>query len=647
MIIKKTFDDVVMLSKLDRTKSPCEDFYEFSCGGLIKSHNKPPPSRSKWGLETEMDLKLSEMIREVISVLPHQTRTNTLTWKIKNFYDSCMSLDNIETDNERPLRKIINELGGWNVLRNFQVLSWEFSKTLVNLHNEYGVKPFFSISTIADPRNASKNILFLTPSGLGLPDKSYYYREKQDRMSLSYIRYMKDVARQLGATSIDANSFSEDMFYFERRIAEATPSNEELENVFNHEIHTINDLKMSAPSVPLHEILDAMFHKENINSDTEILLTSAKYLTKISNIIATTDRSALNNYVIWNLVKEYLPYLSQNFQDIYSVYVREMTGATNLLERWEFCIKTLQKFMDAGLAAQIENSSFRTDSDKNNEIIGQIFKTVRQTIRESITKAKWVDLELYKHFISKLNGTTIQIGFPNDYLDSSRLEEYYSKLYVQKNNFFQNILYGVSFLQENNRRSYVNPKSEYRWLSLVSSESKVEFVPSENKIIIPQKLLNKPYYEPEYPIPVLYGTFGVEISKALVSSLFMYSGLYSYNGSLINTQSLVANLSMVSIDHQLKCLIDLQINNNIETDFEKSNRTILKTFTEISAVKQAFKSMKKSTSDVEHIHQAGLEDFDDESLFYIAYGQSLFNVKTVQEIDKQNTTGNSLDGRKL
>lgn len=154
--------------------------------------------------------------------------------------------------------------------------------------------------------------------------------------------------------------------------------------------------------VPLHEILDAMFHKENINSDTEILLTSPKYLTKISNIIATTDRSALNNYVIWNLVKEYLPYLSQNFQDIYSVYVREMTGATNLLERWEFCIKTLQKFMDAGLAAQIENSSFRTDSDKNNKIIGQIFKTVRQTIRESITKAKWVDLELYKHFISKV-----------------------------------------------------------------------------------------------------------------------------------------------------------------------------------------------------------------------------------------------------
>lgn len=76
----------------------------------------------------------------------------------------------------------------------------------------------------------------------------------------------------------------------------------------------------------MHEILDAMFDKANINDNTEVLLSSTAYFIKISNIISTTDRSALNNYVIWNLVKEYLPYLSQNFQNIYSVYNRETTG---------------------------------------------------------------------------------------------------------------------------------------------------------------------------------------------------------------------------------------------------------------------------------------------------------------------------------
>lgn len=159
-----------------------------------------------------MDLKLSEMTRGLISTLPHPTRANSLTWKIKNFYDSCMSLDNIETDKERPLSKIILELGnslddlfpkleirtllmtmpvlagGWNVLRNFLILTWDFTSVLIRLHDQYGVEPFFSVSVVSDPRNASRNILQIAPAGLGLPHTSYYYREKNDKVkSIVYI----------------------------------------------------------------------------------------------------------------------------------------------------------------------------------------------------------------------------------------------------------------------------------------------------------------------------------------------------------------------------------------------------------------------------------------------------------------------------
>lgn len=108
-----------MLPKLDRTEYPCEDFYGFTCGGWAKTHPKPPPTRPRWGLEQELDLKLSETIRGVISTLPHPKKVNSLTWKIKNFYDSCMSLDNIEADKENPLKKIIQDLGESIVFRYF------------------------------------------------------------------------------------------------------------------------------------------------------------------------------------------------------------------------------------------------------------------------------------------------------------------------------------------------------------------------------------------------------------------------------------------------------------------------------------------------------------------------------------------------
>lgn len=66
--------------------------------------------------------------------------------------------------------------------------------------------------------------------------------------------------------------------------------------------------------------------KPNIDDDTEVLVTSVFYISKISNIVATIDRKALNNYVLWSLVKQYLPYLSQSFTDIYYIYNRGMAG---------------------------------------------------------------------------------------------------------------------------------------------------------------------------------------------------------------------------------------------------------------------------------------------------------------------------------
>lgn len=70
------------------------------------------------------------------------------------------------------------------MLREFSVLSWDFSQVLVRLHADHGVNPFFKVSVIPDPRNADKNVLALSPSGPGLPHSSYYYREKDDRVSV-------------------------------------------------------------------------------------------------------------------------------------------------------------------------------------------------------------------------------------------------------------------------------------------------------------------------------------------------------------------------------------------------------------------------------------------------------------------------------
>lgn len=54
-------------------------------------------------------------IRNMVVTLRNVASSTSLNWKMKHFYESCMNLDNIETDEGKPLKKIISTgLGKWD-----------------------------------------------------------------------------------------------------------------------------------------------------------------------------------------------------------------------------------------------------------------------------------------------------------------------------------------------------------------------------------------------------------------------------------------------------------------------------------------------------------------------------------------------------
>jgi hypothetical protein len=81
----------------------------------------------------------------MVVTLRNVASSTSLNWKMKHFYESCMNLDNIETDEGKPLKKIISTiLGifcysslGWSILNDFFIYTKQYNILFNYVHNIY------------------------------------------------------------------------------------------------------------------------------------------------------------------------------------------------------------------------------------------------------------------------------------------------------------------------------------------------------------------------------------------------------------------------------------------------------------------------------------------------------------------------------
>uniref|UniRef100_A0A1B6L0T8 Endothelin-converting enzyme 1 n=1 Tax=Graphocephala atropunctata TaxID=36148 RepID=A0A1B6L0T8_9HEMI len=635
-----------ILPRMDTNVSACDDFRGFACGRWLQRHPLPV-DRSTWSLRRQLEYRTRDRIRQLILTQPHPTQISSFAWKTKYFYESCMAMDNIETSKEVMLISHINSLGGWNVLREFQMHSFDKRDTFTRLHSEFGVSLFFKVDVVPDPHSPQDYVVQIVPAEFGLPDKSYYYRAHTSTPVVTYKRYLKDVAQLLGATSSDAANFSEDMFNFERRLAEVTPDTRDLQPFQAANKNTVGEIKAWAPSIPIHDLLLAKYPEANIDDMTEILIPFPNYLQGISNLISTTDRIALNNYMMWKLTDNFLPYLSEKYRDTVAVYRRDLLGEEQPLQRWEMCIKTMQKFLGFGLSVLLQNHA--EDFDKDAKVVNEIFDDIMREAKHSIQKAGWLPQELQEHIFGKLMEMGLEVGFPTGglMLSDHNLEDMYRQMYIINRDFFQNIKYGINFLQKQQQLRLKKFDGFYRWMDAASDfDLQVHYVAAANKIVIPQALLQEPYFHPDYPSAVLYGGLGVEIAAAMVQAITPWDVLFADDGTLVDSQHPAVNQSKLAFMHPVSCLRQWWGKEGFANP-SATNVTTYNTLRKLSGINIALRALQNQLKYFPHTHQPALENFEDGHLFFITFAQSVCSVKSPQQKDLDDTLDTSLSDKSL
>ncbi|NWQ82750.1 ECE2 enzyme, partial [Columbina picui] len=170
-----------ILEALDVETDPCQDFYQYSCGGWIK-RNPLPNGRSKWSTFNSIWDQNQAIMKHLLENATFNSSSEAER-KTQRYYLSCLKEQRIEELGSQPLMELIDKIGGWNVTGSWNQTS--FMEVLKMVSGTYRATPFFTVYVGADSKSSNSNVIQVDQSGLFLPSRDYYLNKTaNDRVRL-------------------------------------------------------------------------------------------------------------------------------------------------------------------------------------------------------------------------------------------------------------------------------------------------------------------------------------------------------------------------------------------------------------------------------------------------------------------------------
>lgn len=342
---------------------------------------------------------------------------------------------------------------------------------------------------------------------------------------------MREMAKLFNAQSIQSNQFAENMFAYERRIAEVTPDLEEYQRPSDYlrKRYSIRELMSIAPSIKWLTLLQNYYPNSQLNEGTRVLVAFDHYLKNISQIISTTDNTAVNDYLMWSFTSAYAPYLSKPFRMIANEFQQTLNGLESnkvrlAEERWQFCLRSTAKFLGPALGSMFVRNKLSARLEQSNSARTNVVNYIKSSVLAHPDWFVWAGGEEARQLINrKVRQMELLMSQPNFVL-KSEIDKYYNEFIVQ-NNFYQNILNGIHFL---NRKNDIllksrNSVSDYSW-KLLPQDVDIRYEYAANRLTIPAGFLQYPLYENSLPAAIQFGSLGFHVASQLLRA-FDLTGL--------------------------------------------------------------------------------------------------------------------------
>ncbi len=501
------------IDAMDRSVDPCVDFYHFACGTWLKS-NPIPADQATWGRFNELVERNRLILRDVLDKAKgNDANRDAVDQKIGDYYEACMDEKGVDAKGLAPLQPTLDSIAAVKDKA-------ELPPLIAKLHRE-GADVLFQFGPEPDFKNAKMEGASADQSGLGLPEKDYYFRDdaKSAELRKQYVEHITNMFKLAGEPADQAAKDAKTVMDFETALAKMS-----MGIVERRDPQKLYNPKTKQELIAMNPAFDWNRYLVALQSPTfeKLNLDSPAFISGMNGLLQSTSLDDLKTYMRWRVLHAAATQLPTPFvEENFDFYGKKLTGAKELQPRWKRCVRFADNQLGEALGQAYVKVAFPPDAKDRME---KMVHNLEAAMKTDIQGLDWMTPETKKAALAKLSMITDKIGYPEKWRD-------YSKYTVKRDDFLGNTIRGNEFETQRQLDKIGKPVDRAEW-GMTPPTVNAYYNPQENNINFPAGILQPPFFDNKLDDAVNYGAIGAVIGHEMTHGFDDQGRQFDGNGDL-------------------------------------------------------------------------------------------------------------------
>jgi putative endopeptidase len=473
---------------IDPGVRPQDDPYRFVSGKWLET-TEIPADKSNYGSFTELSDKAEIDIRAIIEEAAADDHPQgSELQKVGDFYRAYMNKDLIAQKGLAPIRGDLDEIAALSnrddLVRHVGRLQRVGSADPIGFY----VQP--------DLGDSSRYMAYVWQTGLGLPNRDYYFDAEFADIRVQYVQYIEDLLSL--AEIADASQKAKTIMTLETRFAEAhwdKVRNRKPDETYN--LYSLEEVDALTPGFDWQEFLRAA----GIDDQKEIVLSQPSFVQEAVRALNDEPLDTWKTYFTYKLIDNSASYLTEDFVELsFDFYGRTLNGTEEIRPRWKRAVANEDNMLGEALGKiYVERHYPPAAKARMDEMI----ENLQMAFQQSIADLDWMGPETKAQAQEKLQKFTSKIGYPAEWRDYSALE-------IDPNDLVGNIERATEYESQRNIDKLGGPIDKNEWF-MTPQTVNAYYSPPKNEIVFPAAILQAPFFDVTADDAVNYGGIGAVI----------------------------------------------------------------------------------------------------------------------------------------